>query len=534
MKQHGEFGILQHRAATLWTLALFLIGCVFIAHEYSKRFALRQVERALDGRLEAHKLYFLDNLGKYALLPEAISVSPTIHTLLKQPNAKNVALANRMLTETAAHVAIDRIWVLDSRGVVIADSLWADRNTIIGRQLGYRAYFQEAMAGRTGHFIGVGSLVSEPQYFVSRPVGIDGKVQGVVVIRLSAAFKKFEATLRNNWKERGELALEADENGLLFISAIPGWTFKAISPKSADILNAARDSRHYGNKDFISIAMTPGAALSEDLRFVRFGELPGRTFIQRSYPMPETGGTTYLHVDAREYRNAVAFYTGSALLAATVIFLAAFVILDRWRNQRRLVEAAIRDPLTGLHTRLYMQEWLQDAISTHSRHHDRTFALLLFDIDHFKAINDTHGHLVGDEALREIARIIANAVRADDLVVRFGGEEIAVFARTSDAAMVEALGERIRQQVEQHGVQTSCGHIAVTLSGGIAQHAVGESQTDLFERADKKLYEAKFAGRNRVFSQSAPSIAPASTDRRPPTKALADANDVNLQKSITH
>jgi diguanylate cyclase (GGDEF)-like protein len=529
MKQHGAFGILQHRAATLWTLALFLIACVFIAHEYSKRFALRQVERALDGRLEAHKLYFLDNLGKYALLPEAIAISPTIHTLLKQTDAKNTALANRMLTETAAHVAIDRIWVLDTRGVAIADSLWAEQNTIIGRQLGYRAYFQEAMAGRTGHFIGIGSLAREPQYFVSRPVVMEGQVQGVVVIRLSAAFKKFEATLRNNWKERGELALEADENGLLFISAIPEWTFKAISPKSADILNAARDSRHYGNKDFVSIAMTPGVALSGDLRFVQFGELPGRTFIQRSYPMSETGGTTYLHVDAREYRNAIAFYTGSALLAATVIFLAAFVILDRWRNQMRLVEAAIRDPLTGLHTRLYMQEWLQDAISTHSRYHDRTFALLLFDIDHFKAINDTHGHIVGDEALREIARIIAHAVRADDLVVRFGGEEIAVFARTSDAAMVEALEERIRQQVEQHGVQTSCGHIAVTLSGGIAQHAVGESQTNLFERADKKLYEAKAAGRNRVFSQSAPSIVPSPPYRRLPSDtALADANGVNL------
>jgi two-component system C4-dicarboxylate transport sensor histidine kinase DctB len=188
MKQHGASGILQHRAATLCVLALCLVACVFIAHEYSKRFALRQVELALNSRIEAHKLYFLDNLGKYALLPETIAVSPTIHMLLKQPNAKNVALANRMLAETATHVAIDRIWVLDTRGVATADSLWAERNTLIGRQLGYRAYFQEAMAGRTGHFIGIGSLAREPQYFVSRPVVMDGQVQGVVVIRLSAAF----------------------------------------------------------------------------------------------------------------------------------------------------------------------------------------------------------------------------------------------------------------------------------------------------------------------------------------------------------
>jgi diguanylate cyclase (GGDEF)-like protein len=174
-----------------------------------------------------------------------------------------------------------------------------------------------------------------------------------------------------------------------------------------------------------------------------------------------------------------------------------------------------------------MHEWLQDAISTHSRYHDRTFALLLFDIDHFKAINDTHGHIVGDEALREIARIITNAVRADDLVVRFGGEEIAVFARTSDAATVEMLGERIRQQVEQQGVQTSCGHIAITLSGGIAQHRVGESQTTLFDRADKKLYEAKAAGRNRVFSQSSPSIVPSPAYCIPPDAALTVVSGVD-------
>jgi diguanylate cyclase (GGDEF)-like protein len=237
------------------------------------------------------------------------------------------------------------------------------------------------------------------------------------------------------------------------------------------------------------------------MRFIRFAELPGRTFIQKSYDTLETGRRIYLHVDAQEYWSTVIVYTGAALLSAIVVFLMVFVILQRWKYQTQLVQAAIRDSLTGLFTRLYMQEWLQDAIDTHARYPERGFALLLFDVDHFKSINDTYGHVVGDEVLRGIAKIIGGAIRGDDIAVRFGGEEIAVFARADDPAEVGPLGERIRRQVEQQGVQTSRGHVAMTLSGGIAVHAIGESSEELFERADKKLYEAKNTGRNRVLSQ---------------------------------
>lgn len=461
---------------------------------------MQQVERTLDARLEAHKLYFLDNLGKYSLLPEAIATSPYLRELLRRPDSRNVHAANLALAETAANVGSDRIWVMDGHGTTLADSMWKDRNSIVGRNYAYRAYFKQAIAGQTGHFIGVGSTSQIVGYFISRPVVVDGKVRGVVTIRLSDTFKTFEAILWNNWKEHGELALMADEHGILFMSAIPDWTFKVIAPVHENVLTAVRDSRQYGDRQFVPVRLKKDEILANGMRFIRFDELPGRTFIQKSYDMPETGGRTYLHVDAREYWNAVLLYSGAALLAAIVLFLIMFVILERWRYQMKLVEAAIRDPLTGLYTRLYMQEWLGNAINTHARHPEQGFSLLLFDVDRFKNINDTYGHVIGDEVLKGIADIIAGAIRAEDLAVRFGGEEIAVFARLTDLAEVCLLGERIRERVEQLGVQTSRGHIAATLSGGIASHVPGEAQTTMFDRADKKLYEAKTSGRNRICS----------------------------------
>jgi diguanylate cyclase (GGDEF)-like protein len=122
----------------------------------------------------------------------------------------------------------------------------------------------------------------------------------------------------------------------------------------------------------------------------------------------------------------------------------------------------------------------------------------VFDLDLFKQINDVHGHLAGDEVLRRVGKIIRNAIRGEDLAVRFGGEELAVFVRCADAAEAAAFAERIRHGVEQSEFQSKAGRMPVTLSGGVAYHAAGETLDALFARADKKLYEAKELGRNRI------------------------------------
>jgi diguanylate cyclase (GGDEF)-like protein len=479
-------------------LALLLAASVAAAYRASADLALRQVERILDGRIEAHRWYFLDKLGKYSQLPETIGSVPEVRQLLLRPEAAGARTVNRVLQEIAAKVNCERIFVMDARGIVVADSKWRDPDAIIGNGLSHRAYFQQAMAGRTGQFIGVGSTSRIVGYFTSRPVTADGRIVGVVAIRLSETMRAFESILQRNWKERGELVLAADNNDIVYMSALPEWTFKAVSLLDAKVIGAIRASRQYGEHDFAPIAAHYGAAPSNELRSVQFDEIPGRTFLQKGYDVPETEGRTYVHLDAAEYWRTVALYTGSAGLAALAVFLATYLFLQRWRHQQALVEAAVRDPLTGLYTRLFMQEWLTDAIHTHARDKERGFGLLLFDVDKFKAVNDTYGHVAGDEVLKGVARIVAGAVRAIDIPVRFGGEEIAVLARGVDFTTAEEIGERIRAQIEIAGVHTSRGHIPVTISGGIALHEPGEDQAALFERADARLYRAKSSGRNRI------------------------------------
>lgn len=488
----------------LGLLAVALTGIVVLAHYRIKENALRHIERMLDSRNDVIKLYFLDRLGKYEVLPETLASSAAVRAALQEPGPASLHEANLTLAEIAGGVGVDRIWIMDMAGRVIADSRWRSLDAIVGRNVAYRPYFQDAAAGRMGRFVGVGSTSQTLGYFLSRPVVIDHAIRGVVAMRVSQPFKDFEALLWKDWEARERLTLLADTNGILLMSGVRAWSFRSLGPPVPDRLAGIRQGRQYGDREFPRLSMNPGRTIAPGMRFVEFAELPGKTYLQKAYDMHGIGGRAYLHADADDYWPTVAVHTASVMLAAAALFLAACFLAERWRLQAKLVEAAIRDPLTGLYTRLYMQEWLRDAVNAHARHEERGFSLLLFDIDHFKSINDTYGHSAGDDVLRGVARLICSCVRTEDLAVRYGGEEIAVFVRIAEPAEVIQLGRRICDHVAQCSAMTSHGQLKVTVSGGVAAHAVGETIAELFERADKKLYEAKRAGRNRVFSQWEP------------------------------
>jgi two-component system cell cycle response regulator len=125
---------------------------------------------------------------------------------------------------------------------------------------------------------------------------------------------------------------------------------------------------------------------------------------------------------------------------------------------------------------------------------------VMFDIDHFKKVNDTHGHQAGDLVLSEISTLLTSALRAEDVFARYGGEEFAVICRGTDLTQASIVGERMRKAVEKHRFTFEGTHIPVTISVGIAglpDPAVKDA-TDLVARADKALYQSKHGGRNRV------------------------------------
>jgi two-component system cell cycle response regulator len=168
------------------------------------------------------------------------------------------------------------------------------------------------------------------------------------------------------------------------------------------------------------------------------------------------------------------------------------------------VELAIKDPLTGLHNRRYLDAHLDSELARAAQT-GRPVCILAFDIDHFKGINDAHGHESGDDVLRDFADRLRKGVRGIDLVARYGGEEFLLVMPETDAAFAGAVAERLRSDVEKVPFVTRSGHaIPVTVSIGIAEWK-GPSDTSeaLLRRADLALYAAKRTGRNRVVASAA-------------------------------
>jgi diguanylate cyclase len=147
------------------------------------------------------------------------------------------------------------------------------------------------------------------------------------------------------------------------------------------------------------------------------------------------------------------------------------------------------DPLTGVGNRRVLDDALQSMFAVHARYHTK-LSIAVFDIDHFKQVNDTKGHLQGDQILMKLGALLRENARDSDVVTRFGGEEFIMLMPETDLAGAEIVADRVRQATARE--------LTVTLSGGIATANDCKSTAELIEFADKALYEAKSAGRNLV------------------------------------
>lgn len=161
--------------------------------------------------------------------------------------------------------------------------------------------------------------------------------------------------------------------------------------------------------------------------------------------------------------------------------------------------AALTDALTGLgNRRAFQQAWARAHRGLTTK--GAVFGLLMVDVDHFKRVNDNHGHGVGDKVLRMVAKTLAGCVRQHDTVVRWGGEEFLVLVRQADAPSLAALAERMRHLVAQGWVTVGGEHLGVTVSVGGALARLDDRADDVVGRADARLFSAKEAGRNQTIT----------------------------------
>lgn len=214
-----------------------------------------------------------------------------------------------------------------------------------------------------------------------------------------------------------------------------------------------------------------------------------------------------------EYLNGLLFVIG--VLLSTALFFGIFFIYPLIRRQVQeegklravarslsarsvtLEHAALTDGLTGMQNRRYFDEALKEYIAEFRRI-GKPVGLMLLDLDHFKEVNDTHGHDAGDEVLRAVADCLKGLTRYHDVAARLGGEEFAVVTPNLDAAGLEKFAERIRKAIFGMSVLAGNVRLKVTTSVGLAVWDGKEPAEDFYRRADQQLYEAKRLGRNRV------------------------------------
>ncbi|KFE36348.1 GGDEF domain-containing protein [Thioclava atlantica] len=234
-------------------------------------------------------------------------------------------------------------------------------------------------------------------------------------------------------------------------------------------------------------------------------------------------GLFFLVVEAEAEARAEALLIVMAIAGfnAGLISLIAVSIerTDRARRnlERFLTRQAFRDGLTGVFNRSMLEKRFQRAAQSGAKY-GVPFSFLMFDLDHFKRINDLGGHQLGDRTLRQVALTIRENLRIDDTLARVGGEEFAVILPGADLEGGFEVAERIRKTISEMRVVHGRARLPLTVSVGLAQWHAGESLQGLYMRTDAALYEAKEHGRNRVML----AVADACEDLGLPTRIVGD------------
>jgi diguanylate cyclase (GGDEF)-like protein len=220
------------------------------------------------------------------------------------------------------------------------------------------------------------------------------------------------------------------------------------------------------------------------------------------YYIQDLESTNGTFLSGQRLMGAAQLTEGDRILVGRDVVL-KFAIQDALEQEaaQRLYESAVRDPLTHLYNRRYLDERISGEFAFAMRH-GTPLSVIMVDVDHFKKVNDTHGHLAGDEVLKSVATTVQKSIRLEDIAARYGGEEVVVVARGADVNNALALGERIRRMIQKLVIPWENEGLQVTVSVGIATRTPDKPYATveaLIAAADSGLYVAKESGRNKVI-----------------------------------
>ena len=180
-------------------------------------------------------------------------------------------------------------------------------------------------------------------------------------------------------------------------------------------------------------------------------------------------------------------------------------VRNRVARARSLKARMVRDSLTGLYNHTHIQQLLQESYTRFQRM-SRHLSVVMLDIDHFKRVNDTHGHPTGDRVIKSLAMLLKQRLRKSDLIGRYGGEEFALVLLDADAAQAANVVDELRERFMKMRFQGSAGEFTCTLSAGVAECLPSDDKAglDWIAEADLALYQAKTGGRNQVVVAQSP------------------------------
>ena len=322
------------------------------------------------------------------------------------------------------------------------------------------------------------------------------------IARVGREVDDFEATARELFRLLREIA-PAEAMGAVFSDGVFSEGVSVFPDEAGDPFRAEVRWRTERLRDEAGVSFAPDRSVWTGIQ----GGFRGSDVVAPGSLVPRAVCTVRAGEMVKGLMVVYSGIEGAALGGAATkepLLRQAFMVLENAWLYRQISRISVTDGLTGLTNFRHFREQAQREHSRARRHND-PYSVLMMDIDHFKKINDVHGHPVGDIVLREMAAIFREAVRLTDLPARYGGEEFAVFLPRTRLPEAAIVGERIREAVERKVFAAPSPMIRCTVSVGIADYLPGTEGTEkaVIGRADHALYSAKRGGRNRVATSPA-------------------------------
>jgi diguanylate cyclase (GGDEF)-like protein len=435
-------------------------------------------------------------------MAKALASSPSLLPLLSSDRGHEGTFAKSLLNLSVAGSGADAGYVFDESGTVVASSINPHAAQANPSEYTAMPEFRQSLAGEPGYQIVLDAVTGSQSYYSSYPVQADdGVIAGVAVLRKSLdGFAKDLGGFNRSF-------FLTDADGLILLT---------------------------DRTDSLLRPLWPSQGGRQPTRPALSGELPSTPLLEWEVAdatwanIDGVGRYMRRHFDAHGQWSLVLVMPGSRVFASRFLGIVITMLItcmvliylylkdrasrDHIELERRLSSQdvardlgllAATDPLTGLFNRLRFDEALAEAIARGERY-TMPFSLVLYDVDRFKAINDTYEHQVGDRVLVCLSELVSGLTRSPDLVARWGGEEFVILAHGLDLSMACQVAERLRIVIEQ-ALFEQVGTIACSF--GVAEYVVGDTAHSLLARADSALYRAKSRGRNRVEFTPADDLA---------------------------